>query len=190
MQAGFRIKKRFLVWWKWSLSFRKLDWELEDYPIAVREQHFDLNRSAANIPRPKLPRFVATIINWYGTDGTGDTRDEALNELRKNFRAQQASRAKEGKSLPRPGATVPIEFASQDRVNVHRELKEDFVRRVLGLRWAFISDESSLWDFHSEETNEALLSKIKAAYGVSVDDIESGRLCEIFERIAEARRSH
>jgi hypothetical protein len=39
---------------------------------------------------------------------------------------------------------VPIEFAPQERVDAYGELKDDFVRRVLNLDWAFISDESSL----------------------------------------------
>jgi hypothetical protein len=49
-----------------------------------------------------------------------------------------------------------------------------------------ISDQSSLWDFHSEETNNALIEKISQVYGVDVSDIESAKLCEILERIAAA----
>ena len=76
------------------------------------------------------------------------------------------------------------EFAPSQRVNAHRKLAEDFTRRVLGLEWAWLSDESSLWDFHTEKTNDALLAKIRDVYGVDVSDISSGRLYEIFERIA------
>ncbi len=42
--------------------------------------------------------------------------------------------------------------------------------------WAWISDESSLWDFHSNETDDALIAKIKELYGVDVSDIASARL--------------
>jgi len=45
-----------------------------------------------------------------------------------------------------------------------------------------------LWDFHSDETNDFLYSKIKETYGVDVSDIESAKLCEILERIAAVRK--
>ena len=55
------------------------------------------------------------------------------------------------------------------------------------MEWAWISDESRLWDFHSEETNDALYAKIEEVYGVNVSDIESAKLSEILERIAMAK---
>lgn len=64
---------------------------------------------------------------------------------------------------------------------------EDFVRRVLGLDWAWISDESSLGDFHDDKTNEALIAKVKEVYGVDVSDIQSAKLFEILDRIAASR---
>jgi hypothetical protein len=53
--------------------------------------------------------------------------------------------------------------------------------------WAWISDESSLWDFHEDETNESLTDKIRHIYGVDVSDISSGNLANIFDRILEHR---
>ena len=44
----------------------------------------------------------------------------------------------------------------QERVNAHRDLADHFIQRVLGLEDAWISDESSLWDFHTDETNQHL----------------------------------
>ena len=62
----------------------------------------------------------------------------------------------------RPGVNAAIELAAQELVFVNRELSEDFTRRVLNLDWAWISDESSLWDFHTEdETNEQMLAKVR-----------------------------
>ncbi len=77
------------------------------------------------------------------------------------------------------------EFAQRKRVGAHAELAEDFTRRVLNLDWAFISDESSLWDFHEDLANEALTTRIKEVYGVDVSDIESAKLPDILERIAK-----
>ena len=60
---------------------------------------------------------------------------------------------------------------------------------MLNLDWAWVSDESSLWDFHAADDNQALIAKIQEIYGVGVSDIESAKLCEIFKRIAIKQRS-
>jgi hypothetical protein len=104
--------------------------------------------------------------------------------LQINFRAIKARWEEEGKALIRPGTRGPIEFDSKELIAVNQELSEDFIRRVLNLDWAWISDESSLWDFHNDETNELLYTKIVEVYCVDVSDIESGRLSEILNRIA------
>jgi len=70
---------------------------------------------------------------------------------------------------------------------MHPELKADFIRRVLDLPWAFLSDESALGDFHEDESNDLLVRKIHTVYGVNVSDITSGNLAEIFERIAKTK---
>lgn len=132
--------------------------------------------------------FVASVVNWH-ISGFGDSREEALKDLKTTFAARKEALAEAGKPLPRPGTRVPIGFVSQERVNAHPELMQDFIERVLGLDWAFISDESNLWDFHEQETNEALVERIWDVYGVNVGDIESARLREIFDRIAESQHS-
>jgi len=124
---------------------------------------------------------MASVINWHGFAGAGNSKQEALQELRKNFERFRTTNAK----LPRPGAKVPIEFAATKRVDQHSELAKDFVERVLGLDWAWISDESSLWDFHTDETNQEMIEKIRHVYGVDVSDISSGKLADIFERISK-----
>jgi hypothetical protein len=94
---------------------------------------------------------------------------------------------RDGKPMPRPGTKVPIEFAPSSRVDADPELADDFIRRVLGLDWAFVSDESSLWDFHTGETNDVLMAKIRDRYGVDVSDIGSGNIATILSRIATHR---
>jgi len=89
--------------------------------------------------------------------------------------------------MPRPGTEVPIEFAPSDRVHSNSELTDEFIQRVLGLDWAFVSDQSSLWDFHTNDSNDALNAKIREIYGVDVSDVESGSLAEILQRIAKRR---
>jgi hypothetical protein len=122
-------------------------------------------------------------VNW-NLAGGGDTPQEAMEVLRLSFERAADDRRRKGNPLPRPGVKVPIEFAPREKVDAHGELVDDFVRRVLGFEWAWISNESSLWDFHSDETKDELQAKIREIYGVDVSDIESGSIVQILDRIA------
>lgn len=178
-----RIPNHIRSIWKYCLSFRKQRWELHDYPISVRTQEPDLESPK---PRLRLPRYVAMIENWY-LSGLGESKAEALEDLQTKFTAVNSRRESDGKPQPRPGTNVPIEFASQERVNAHSDLAQDFIHRVLELDDAWISDKSSLWDFNWEGTNERYHAMVKSLYEVDISDIKSGKLCEILERIAAAR---
>jgi hypothetical protein len=97
-------------------------------------------------------------VNWPAISGSGNSRQEALEEVRKSFTLFVATKRR----LPRPGTEVPIEFAASHRVSQHPASAKDFAKRVLELDWVFISDESSLWDFHGDLTNEVLIEKIQS----------------------------
>ena len=168
--------------WKWCCSFAKADWELQDYPISIRRQIPDLNLPE----RLTQHLYWARVLGWH-IDAGGASKSDALNALQEQFAKRKNDWLSKGEPLPRPGIRVPIQFASQERVNVHAELAEDFIHRVLGLESAWISDESSLSNFHFEETNDALVARTFDVYGVDITDIESARLWEIFERIAQRR---
>ena len=97
-------------------------------------------------------------------------------------------------SSSRPRRRIPCRgLAPRFRSNLREKLEltdtriwpKDFIERVLGVKWAWISDESTLSDFCYDETNDALIQKIHATYGVDVSDISSGNLADIFDRIAE-----
>ncbi len=180
------VKNRIRAWWKWFRSFFKRDWNLSDYPISVREHEIDPSYVGTRL---KQHRYTAQIVNWWVISGGGDTKTEALQELQKSFATVKTDKARDGKKPPRPGTHVEIEFASRERVNVHAELTEDFIRRVLNMDWAFISDKSSLWDFHSSDDNQDLIAKINEVYGVDVSDIQSAKLWQILDRIAGSRAS-
>jgi hypothetical protein len=62
-------------------------------------------------------------------------------------------------------------------------LLDDLIQHVLELPWVFISDESSLWDFGSDETVENLYLKIASRYGVDVRDVPKANLADILEKI-------
>jgi len=173
-----RLSYKVRSCWKLCLSFRRRNWELSDYPVIVREN--------AATPKPSGQRYFAMILNW-NVIGAGQSKTEALQALEKNFAKAKAERIISRRSIPRPGAHVPIEFAPQERVNAHADLADDFIQRILRIDGAWISDESSLWDFHQGEKNDALITRINEVYGVDVSDIESGNLAEILERIATKR---
>jgi hypothetical protein len=180
-----RMKNQLLAMWKLCLSVRKRDWELGDYPVVIREQEAD---PAYGGTRFKQYRYVASIVKW-GLAGAGDSEQESLQTLQSNFATAKDERVRTGRPLPRPGTRVPVEFASQQRITAHPGLADDFACRVLEKDWAFISDDSSLWDFHRNETNDVLLAKIKDVYGVDVSNIESAELSEILERIATVQKA-
>ena len=170
--------------WKFLLSFRHRSWSLNDYPVRLRKQ---ARTPGQEIGRLRVPVWHAQIINWWGLSGFGDTQAEALEDLRARFARWQS----EGRDAPRPGRRVPITFAATYRVEEHPDIATDFFARVLDLDYAecFVSDESSLADFHTELSDEHLHERILLAYGVDVSDIEDGRLVRIFERLVASGAS-
>ena len=84
-----------------------------------------------------------------------------------------------------------FELASTVEVDKFESIASEFFARIFDMDRddCLITDESSLWDFHSEETNEPFYSRILQAYGIDVSDVETGNLAKIFQRIAEARQS-
>jgi hypothetical protein len=179
-----RLRNRLHSSWKWLLSFRTNDWQLDDYPIGIREQQ---NNGNPHLPAPRFisHRYVAHVLNASIT-GSGDTPSASREKLKETFGMARSRRLEDGKPLVRPGRSWPLDFAAQEHVNEHEALSADFIHRVLDLDWAWISDESSLWDFHADSDNSRLNAKIMEIYGVDVSDIRSGRLAAIFERIAQS----
>ena len=168
-----RIRDGTRMAYKLVLSFRRRHWEMSDYPISVRVQS-DVAPG---------DRYWARVLGW-NLDGLGATREEAMSALQLAYQTRKAVLADKARAVPRPGTRVPVSFAAQDRVLEHGDLTEDFIQRVLGLEWAFLSDESRLGDFHDEESNVTLCARIFEAYRVDVSDIKSGNIADILDRIA------
>jgi hypothetical protein len=122
-----RLRNNLLAAWKWCLSFRKTNWELNDYPIAIREQELDPAYSA---PRFTQHRYRAYIIRRPGISGSGDTPQQARAGLEQMFERVKQNRVEEGKMAVRPGKKVHIEFASQEKVSSDPGLSDDLIQRV------------------------------------------------------------
>jgi hypothetical protein len=157
-------------------SFFKSDWSIDDYPLRYRQQEKT---------SPNVPRWVVQIINWWAMTGTGETRQEAHQDLAQRLEERRAH----GPSLPRPGTKVPILFVATERVDMYPDIADRFLREVMGFTSGgpvFISDQSCLGDFGIGAGPDKYVEKIRQVFGVDVSDIESGNLADIFERIHKA----
>jgi hypothetical protein len=171
-----------LAGWKFLLSFRKREWSLKDYPVTVRKQ-CDPRQCLGKTGRWIIPAYNARIVNW-ALSGSGETADAALESLREAF-----NRAREKRSaMPRPGTHVPLTFASQERIAANSALAREFLESVLEHGEAWISDESSLWDFALGHSLDEYYAKIRSLYGVDASDIPGGNLAGIIERIAQSKQ--
>jgi hypothetical protein len=161
---------------KYLSSFFKSDWQLKDYPL-----RFICQKNQDAFGRFKPIPWTVQIVNWPAMNGYGDTKAEAYNRLVENFNNRKES----GLKIARPGTGLPIEFASTANIDNYEEVAAQFLRQILSMDYknCWISDESSLWDFHGEETNDHLHRKIYEIYGINVSDIDDGKLVKIFERI-------
>ncbi|MGA2086643.1 MAG: hypothetical protein ABSG60_14120 [Terracidiphilus sp.] len=171
-----------LAGWRFLLSFRKRKWSLEDYPIVVRKQSHS-SQPLGKTGQWTLAAYHAQIVNWT-LSGSGETAAAAMESLRERF-----NHARENRPLmPRPGTRVPIEFASRKRIEANSALAAEFLESVLGHGEAWISDESSLWDFALGHSLDDYYAKIRALYDVDVSDVPGGNLAGIIERIAQSKQ--
>lgn len=136
-------------------SFFKESWSLGDYPVRILHRPVD---PAKTHGRLKPFAWTAQIVNWWHMRGDGHSRGEALASLQERF-----SRFREANLLPRPGrgAALKVEMAPSGVVEANAEIVDDILERVIGCAPGdcLVTDESSLWDFHSGEDNREYFRK-------------------------------
>jgi hypothetical protein len=164
------VRERLLIAFKYLASFRKRDWQLEDYPVRLRRQ--DMSPET-----PAVQPWVAQVLNWWLV-GTGATPEAALNDLRDRIEAARNSR-----DLPRPGSRPPIEFAPATHLGAHGDFAYEFVERVTGIRPMFMSDQTSLHDFASGDEMTEVLRKISLLYNVDAAEHVDAPLWELLDRV-------
>lgn len=170
----------FLAAWKWLLSFRKAEWDFNDYPVYVRRNP---------VPDPNSA-WSAQIAKWPGPIGLGSSPRNAIAELRSNVEGTIAEIRLSGERQIRPGVWQPIRFAATKRVAVHETLMDEFVRKVLDMepeQLLFISDQSSLHDFGDDAEVERMLGLIRSNFHIECSDIVGANIAAILERIDRAR---
>jgi hypothetical protein len=162
----------------WAASFLKRRWDFDDYPL----DYVDQGECDSKLPeRLRHKRWRADMINWPAVSGLCESKEEALADAKKKFAAHEAS----GEKMWRPGTGPGIVFADNQAVAENAALRDHFIQNVLGFEWAWVSDESSLWDFHEKADNGDLYLKIGEVYGVDVSHIEGAKLAAIFAEIME-----
>ncbi len=80
-------------------------------------------------------------------------------------------------------AEIESAYGPPDRILQYRWLAADYLQMVLGQTDALVSDESTLWDFHDEATNDAYYQLTLERYGVNVSDVPDALLIDILEKI-------
>lgn len=169
--------------WKWLLSFRKTQWVAQDYPLRFRQQSGEGIRVRGEVLKPNP--WVVQVIGWWVMAGSGSTRQAALDNLQQSLDTY----ASEG-GLPRPGKTVPIEFAPFEFLARNEDIAREFFPPVIGMNYddCLITDGSSVWDFPIELSEQQLINKVLLLFHVDISDIaKDANLATIFDRIAAKR---
>ena len=171
------MRKNILAFYKRLLSYTKTKWNLDNYPLRYRIQ---------TDPNDKeLKPWVVQIINWWTLSGLGNTKEEAYEMLQEKFENYK----KNNKILPRPGCSVPLQYAETTAVDNLESVAVDFFDKILGNDYykCFISDESSLIHFGLE--NDEVLQKINQTYGLNLKELGDGNIVRILTLIEEKNNS-
>ena len=161
---------------KYLASFRKREWQLEDYPVRIFYQDASAGPGA-------YVGWVASIQKWW-LAGTGPTKEAALRQLRENLAA-----AKREGDHPRPGTRPPIRFAPADKLALHGEFASKFVQQVTGTTPMLMSDGTSLTDFAHGEELEQVRRKVALLYGPAAAAMVEGPLWRLLDHV-HARAEH
>ena len=143
---------------KFLLSFLKREWSFDDYPVHAREQN--------PLGRGDVPRWVAGIDGLYLT-GLGETRSEAIQDLRASF-----ARYSQDRSPPRPGTQAELEFSDCSNVDRLGKTIYDYVESATGVRPFFLSDESSFGDFSTVCSFDDVVAYTLKEHGLDISDRE------------------
>jgi hypothetical protein len=170
--------EKFKAIWKRLLSYTKKNWDIDDYPLRFKKQS-DITKQY-NVG--ELKPWAVQIINWWPMTALGDTKQEAFENLKINFKSYL-----EQNIAPRPGTSVPIKYANTSQINELEEIASDFFNKILHMNFynCFISDESSLLDFGKDDNDT--LNKINETYKIGLAEIGDGNIARILKMINERK---
>ena len=139
--------------------------------------------------------YWASIEEFGSLIADGQTKEEAVHQLRRKFEERVQLLQSRGESLPFPGSgkRVPT-FAPNDQIEQFRPLVDDFWQRILGTSYStsFVSNESSLeiWQhFYVPGGRQELIARVKAIYGVDITDYYDRPIPVVLRIISEKEES-
>lgn len=164
------------AFWKRLLSYTKSNWTIEDYPVRYKKQAD--KPEVCNLGELKV--WSLQVINWWTMGGLGNTKDEAYENFKINFKNYL-----EYNKAPRPGTAVPLSFADTGQIDELVDVAADFFEKILDLNYyeCFISDESSLIDFGRDD-NE-ILSKVNSTYNMNLMELGDGNIVRLLKLIKD-----
>jgi hypothetical protein len=160
--------------WKRVLSYTKSNWDINDYPLQYKMQKGEQGQYNVGELKP----WAVQVVNWWTMTGLGNTKKEALEHLKINFKNYV-----ERNKAPRPGTSVPLTFADTYEMNKLEDVAPEFFKNILDLNYyeCFISDESSLTDFG--KNNNETLQKINDIYDLGLSGLGDGNIARILNLI-------
>lgn len=172
------MTEQLKAFWKKLLSYTKNNWDINDYPLRYRRQ----TDTTEQYNIGELKPWVVQVVNWWTMTGLGNTKQEAYEHLKSNFKSYL-----EYNSAPRPGTSVPLSFADTSQIDDLEDVSPDFFESILDLNYyeCFISDESSLTDFGRDD--DETLQKINTIYGLGLTDLGDGNIVRLLTLIKEKR---
>ncbi len=177
----YTLREKFSIAYKWFLSYFRTNWKPTDYPTRLRHQQ--------NVPLGA--EWCAQVLNWPGPVGLGTTPAQALANLHSDLGRIKEYRTQNNQAMPRPGAKVPIQFASVERVNANALLLDDFLEHVLEFGPSdpvFVSDLSSLTDFGDDRDILRFKQRIQERYAVQLPESMPLLIADVLEYIRVARK--
>jgi hypothetical protein len=114
--------------------------------------------------------------------GLGDTKQEALEQLRNNFNGYLGHNI-----APRPGTRVALHYAGTTDIDELDDIASDFFTQILNINYynCFISDLSSLMDFGKNDP--VTLDKINSVYKLNLTELGDGNIVRLLKMIKESK---
>lgn len=171
------MAEQLKAFWKRILSYSKKTWDIDDYPL--RYKKLPETKGHHNIGEPQS--WIVQVINWWTMIGLGNTKQEAFEQLKINFKSYV-----ESDSTPRPGKNVPIKYVETTQIDSLEEIAVDFFKKIVNINYynCYISDQSSLFDFGKDE-NE-MLNKINSTYNLKLTEIGDGNIVRLLKIIKDS----
>ncbi len=131
--------------------------------------------------------WEASLLEFYALIATGQTQNEALQELQRLYDERLIYHAAVGKPLPIPGEAPEEMFSSTSRVDAQAALARDFFAKVLHLDYdnVFLNDATTLEEFGDVS---AIRNRAFSVYGVDIGFEAERPLWSILELIRASSR--